>query len=137
MSNAPFPITVANPQKFTVFAKPTWNRSQILVEAGQTYRLEILQVTQWQDAWIQNIDPTQGYRLWYLAPLAGLRRFPQANWFALIGAIGKDRNTFFPIDQTPMKYIPTTTGEFLCFANDAPFAYGNNSGQLTLQITRL
>jgi hypothetical protein len=89
------------------------------------------------DPKIQDIKPIQGYYLWYLTLFAELRRFPQANWFALIGAIGKDRNTFFPIGQTPMKYTPTTTGEFLCFANDAPFAYGNNSGQLTLQITRL
>lgn len=137
MSQSIPPLAANHSKILTISAQLQWNPSQILLEAGQAYRFEMLHVTRWKDGGIDQIDPTQGFTRWYLSPFNWLRRYPQANWFVLIGAIGENPSTFFPINQPVMEYTATATGEFRCFANDAPFAYGNNVGTLTLKVTHL
>ena len=59
------------------------------------------------------------------------------NWFALIGAIGKNETTAFPIGDTLQNWRATGMGEVTCFANDVWVAYFNNHRSITLTVTRI
>ncbi|MEM7772290.1 MAG: hypothetical protein AAF327_17475 [Cyanobacteria bacterium P01_A01_bin.37] len=117
-----------------VSAKERWNPSQILLEKGVTYQITITEIPHWEDGGITPIDPTEGFMRWYLIPFEGLRRYPAAKWFVLIGSVGRNKQHFFPISQSPLSYTATATGEFFCFANDVWIAYDNNKGSLGLEI---
>ena len=54
----------------------------------------------------------------------------------MIGAIGQNQATSFPIDlHNP---VPVSTdGVLRCYTNDLPFTYGNNSGFLKLTVNRI
>jgi uncharacterized protein (DUF2235 family) len=117
-----------------VFAKPKWNDTILEVRKGETYRLEA--TGNWYDA--SHLCGPDGYASpsWGFRLFEGLRRRPRDNWFALIGAIGRDPSAAFLIGAG----IETTMqqdGVLCCYANDLPFSYGNNSGYVKLQVTRL
>ena len=139
MTQTAQPLNIGQSKEYSANAKEKWNpkSAQVLLEEGKAYRVEILDVVQWDDNGIHAIPPTEGFNKWYLSPFWFLRRYQAAPWFMLIGAIGQNSKHFFPINQSPLNYTATATGDFFCFANDAPFAYGNNKGSLTLRITRL
>ncbi|MEM9807094.1 MAG: hypothetical protein AAF959_17650 [Cyanobacteria bacterium P01_D01_bin.56] len=139
MSQTAKSLNVSQSIEYPVDAKEKWNpqQAQILFERGKTYQIEIVDVIQWDDNGIREIDPIEGFDRWYLSLFRFVRRYRVAPLFMLIGAIGKNSKHFFPISQSPLKYTATETGDFFCFANDAPFAYGNNKGRLTLKVTRL
>lgn len=73
----------------------------------------------------------------YLKFFSFLKRFPKANWYVLVGSIGKDKRTFFKIGEGLKNYRPPKNDEFYCFANDAEGFYGNNKGKLILKISCL
>lgn len=135
-SSMPYPIRL-DPGKTlqaAIFAQPKWNDTRVEIHKGETYRFEATGT--WYDASIcchANGYPSRslGFRI-----TERWRRYPQGNWFALIGAIGQNEATSFPIDlQNPVP-VPAD-GVLHCYANDLPFAYGNNSGCLKLTITRI
>ena len=139
MSQTAQPLDIDQSIEYPVDAKEKWNPkpAQILFEEGNTYRIEIVHMKQWDDGSVPQIPPTKGFNKWYLSPFWFVRRYRAAPWFMLIGAIGQNSQHLFPINQSPLDYTATATGEFFCFANDAPFAYRNNEGRLTLRVTRL
>lgn len=60
-----------------------------------------------------------------------------ATWFTLIGSVGKDSRSFFPIGDGsfwPDGWVATTSGQFYCFANDVRFMYWNNKLKIDLEI---
>ena len=128
------PLKPNESKTLSVSAREQWNSSHILFEKDIEYGLEIIKVHRWDDNGIKNIEPMEGFTRWYLPPF--LRRYPAADWFVLVGAVGRTRKHFFVINQKPLLYTPKVTGEFFCFANDSWFAYGNNVGSLELKITR-
>lgn len=74
------------------------------------------------------------------------KREESAPWFALIGAIANGGNPAedgtpaahetFPI-RSECSYTPTESGYLYGFANDCWQTYGNNSGSVMLNVTRL
>ena len=120
-------------------ARIRWNRSGLWLTAGQSYEFKVDDVQNWCDAGIDS-TPDEGHikRRWYLEipPAKWLRRFRKANWYTLVGSIGKSPGSYFPIGGGRI-YTPETTGELLSFANDAELFYGNNSGTLRLTVIRL
>ena len=44
--------------------------------------------------------------------------------------------TQFAIGEQGLTIRPAMAGEFCAYANDLPFTYGNNSGEISLRITR-
>ena len=65
------------------------------------------------------------------------RRKSDANWFALVGAIGPSEDELFELtahQKTP--YEPKRTGELCTFANDMLSRYANNSGSMRFTVTR-
>jgi len=123
-------------QKVTVpvAARRLWNDTGVVLEQGHTYRFTA--VGKWVDAW--NRCGPEGYAsnnvFMRLAERA--RRVPSEPWFALIGAQARDLSTRFAIG-VGSECQPRQTGELTCFANDVPFLYCNNRGEIALTIERV
>ena len=64
------------------------------------------------------------------------RRVRDENWFALIGAIDRDRHTEFVMGVS-CEFVASKDGELTCYANDAPFMYWNNHGSIELTVERI
>ena len=124
------------PEVVEVFAEAEWNESpQISLEEGATYRFAVVDGPHdWVDGKVTKTNGASGYDLDALEPFKHLARYPEAGWFALIGAV--DRTELFPI-RTGCDYTPKQTGEFGCFANDAWFKYENNKGRLKVSVQRI
>ncbi|PIG90460.1 hypothetical protein [Gloeocapsopsis sp. IPPAS B-1203] len=122
-----------------VDARNKWNSSGICLKPNFTYNFEVIQIDEkWQD---DNLDSTPEFGIisppFYLNFFKFLKRFSEANWYVLVGSVGKDKITFFKIGERLEHYIPPTSDEFYCFANDAEGFYFNNRGKLTLKISCL
>jgi hypothetical protein len=117
-----------------IYSLPKWNDTALQLHQGAKYRFEASGT--WYDASIHT-DPTGyqspslGFRL-----VARLRRRPRDNWFALIGAIGKNESSTFLIGKGTECEVPSD-GILSCYANDLSFTYGNNSGWVKLTVTRV
>jgi len=116
----------------TIDSRPLWNDTEINLITGQKYHFQA--TGQWTD-WTNTCD-ADGYQSlnFFLKLCEGLRRMPQSPWFALIGSINKDKNSFFLIG-TDKEITASKTGRLYCFANDVIIAYGNNQGNLQLRVT--
>jgi hypothetical protein len=119
--------------EFEVFAREVWNPSGIEMEEGASYRFEVIGYQDWND-WSIETNP-DGYSRWWLWPFTWLRRLPDANWFQLVGAIGRSRDGYFKIGKGATERA-ARSGPLHCFANDVRGMYWNNRGRLTLRVTR-
>ena len=123
-------------------AESYWNASGLILEKGATYKFEVKKVLDWKDwnvdanaeGWI---EPPKNL----VAAMRSLARAPDRNYFYLMGAIrgacydGLTCEEQFPIGKKAQFTAPAN-GEFCSFANDIPLMYWNNSGSITLEITR-
>lgn len=122
-----------------IHARPRWNDTGIRLVSGEEYRFTVPTDAahlpqQWTDWTI--VTTADGFSRWYLIPLEWMRRAPKDNWFALMGAFDRRRDTIFLIGTTRTLRAPRT-GELTCFANDVWLAYGNNHGSVVLTVTRV
>ena len=62
-----------------------------------------------------------------------MKRVPTARWFQLVGAVNQSPAHFITLGKSGT-FIAPATGILWAFSNDAPFAYGNNSGFVELHI---
>ena len=117
-----------------VYARPYWNRTGFAVKAGAVYELSASGT--WYDA--STPSGPDGYlRGNFLQELvSGLRRSPRNRWFALMGALDGASNTIFLIGSHAT-YTAPRSGELVCFANDVPGFYWNNTGSVTVTIHRI
>lgn len=117
-----------------VHARAKWNDTELQLLAGEEYLIEA--TGRWHDA--SNASGPGGYKspslLFRLAEI--FRRVPNANWFALIAAIGQDESRAFVIGESSRLTV-LKDGVMYCFANDLRFLYCNNSGMVTITVTRL
>lgn len=141
-----------------VNAKSRWNASGLMLERGAAYHISELDTPEncWQDAsivakgegWKNGGDvylacdsdkKVQLKKKWTIGALEWLRRYPEADWFTLIGMTGKagcctSEKEFIIGRETD--FIPEQNAEFCAYANDLNFMYWNNSGELTIKIER-
>lgn len=115
----------------TIHARIKWNLTGILLEAGATY--ELAATSSWRD-WYRIAGPG-GYDSAAQSLFESMRRFKEADWFALIGALDKDDSTAFVIGDG-CSYSPSRDGQLCCYANDIYSMYWNNSGSVVLTVTR-
>jgi hypothetical protein len=117
-----------------ISANKQWNDTHIMMSKGETYYFE--SSGSWQDS--STTCDANGYISTglLLRLTEWLRRFPKANWFALIGAISHSEKNFFEIGHKATITIEQE-GLFSGFANDVSLMYGNNSGEIELTIKRL
>lgn len=124
------------PISMPVFADTEWNEvPHVFLERGGRYAFTVTDGPHdWKDGDIVVTAGANGYELPALKPFKRFARKPDAEWYALVGAV--DRAELFRIGATCV-YEPKRSGEFGCFANDAWFKYGNNTGRLGLSVSRL
>jgi hypothetical protein len=123
-----------------VHAHKFYNHTGIFLEEGHWYRFAANKEQQWKDG--GNMCGADGWERGGIRIFAPSKRFKEANWFALIGAIveDKDKETkpeMFKIGTVPIGYLAKTSGEFCPFANDAKRCYDNNAGFIEVKVTRL
>ena len=117
----------------------------IKVKQGEKYSFEFEKSKQWVDKTIA-CDATGWTAEDKLSFLKGLlvrateplRRHSEANWFELLGSVGRqDKNAFRAIkhDETN-PYVIEETGELFMFPNDLVRTYGNNRGYIEVTIKR-
>jgi hypothetical protein len=115
-----------------ILANCKWNSTPFCLIQGQKYRFAS-QGT-WKDA--SHECTATGYTDARLRWWEGWRRYPEGQWFSLIGRIDGD-STLFDIgriiEQNEVFTAPAT-GTLSCFANDVYFMYWNNSGSVELDV---
>jgi hypothetical protein len=117
----------------TIEAKPFNNLTNVWFESGAVYDLKATGT--WFDA--GRPSGPNGYPDGnFLQNLASwLRRLPDRNWFILLG-VAEPKNTPFVIGTNAI-YQAQQSGQLICFANDVPGFYWNNTGALRLTIARV
>ena len=68
--------------------------------------------------------------------MAPFRRLAEADWFALVGAVGDSEDELFLIGAGTARYKPSKSDEFCPFANDLKRMYSNNDGYIEVVVTR-
>lgn len=113
-----------------VFANEPWNKTNIEVSNGEEYSFESFGF--WKD-WRSELD-TNGYDPVHLKPFRFLKRCYEGNWFALIGSISKSKGFFIGKQRN---ITVKQDGILYLYANDSVGFYWNNSGCISVTITRL
>ncbi|HLY79485.1 MAG TPA: hypothetical protein VKQ70_08940 [Caulobacteraceae bacterium] len=111
-------------------SRPFWTPTGVSVVPNQPVQFKA--AGNWRD-WYIDCGP-DGYDRWYLQPLAPFRRVPNASWFCLCVALDQDLSTAVPIGAAKQVRFDRA-GMLFAFANDVSWAYGNNSGEVTLTIS--
>jgi len=138
-------LAVGETGSFTVRAKEQYSWSGIRLEAGGHYAFVVPEGEEWRDKDI-TCGP-EGWKTedlpWYKEELVELlehrRRCPKAEWFELIGSLGDDEEHFFRIGRggEDATYQSPEDGELFAFANDLRTMYGNNHGEISVQVRRV
>jgi hypothetical protein len=126
-------LTPGQRMTVTIEAKLFNNRTKVWFESGAVYDFKATGM--WFDAG-HPAGPdgySDGTFLQNLAWWA--RRSPDHNWFALLGVAGPGQAPF--LIGTHATCLARQSGELLCFANDVAGFYWNNTGAVTLTITRI
>lgn len=90
--------------------------------------------TGWWKDWIIECD-ADGYSCLLMDFISSIKRRPSAKWFQLIGVIIVNKNISHSIELgTKGTFISPANGRLWAYANDADFAYGNNSGHIELDV---
>ena len=120
-------------RKFEICAKPKWNDTALAMKAGERYRF--VATGEWCDASISTGPEGYVSDRWFFRLTERFRRRPSDNWFALIGAVGRDEPATFLIGSGTVETV-AVDGILNCYANDLWLFYFNNSGAVTLEVTR-
>lgn len=128
-------------QTAEVQAGDYWAETKVRVQRGHAYAVTVnFPPPDSPDAvkdWFLKINDLGGWPTWAQAlgtPFFFMRRSPIKPWFALMATVERrDVQRLYP-DTT---YHPRATGRLVCYFNDSPWAYRNNSGKVSLKVTDL
>jgi uncharacterized protein (DUF2235 family) len=150
--------------RFPAYAHKWWNASGVEVDAGEKYRIEASGA--WTDKGTPSGADGYESKAWFLQLAEGSRRLEERPWFSLVAAIHPrpdleannpdSENLFTGLlesaisgvaridDESSLIAAPngceieiSESGFLYFFANDSPYSYGNNSGFLTVEVTRI
>lgn len=130
------------PHPCEVFAEMKYNWSGVRLEKGGQYRFSIKENDTWDDASITcgpsgwETKDLPWYKEHVVKAFEKSRRLPDANWFALCGALDDEEDDLFLIGDGSQPYSATRDADLYMFANDVPTRYDNNEGSLKVTITR-
>lgn len=110
-----------------ICASERWNDTGIDVLVGEALNFRVSGV--WYDR--KEESTSTGYHKPLFVPVAWLRRYPHAKWFALIACVERTRRCT-PI-QPDRPFVPEASGRLYMYANDLWPMYFNNSGYLTVE----
>ena len=142
--------------KLIVNADSYWNASGLMFEKGAQYEIEAMHEEYWCDASVktdadgwsvdeeifeacetdEEVTELSRFKKWLFVKAEKYRRYPDANWFKLIGVnAGSSELSQFPVGSN-YRYQPEKSGEFCAYANDLKMFYFNNRKSLKVKITR-
>lgn len=110
-------------------SRKKWNDTGINVVAGRKYKYRATGL--WKD-WYIECD-ANGFSQLLMDLGNWTKRVPSAKWFQLVCAVNQDTSKFIKLGTAGTFNAPYS-GRLWAFANDAAFAYGNNSGSVELSI---
>ena len=126
--------------KTRAYAYNPFNNTGILLEKDKNYTLLVEGDQTWRDGQIKcdangwhREEVRLGATEVAIAGMEPFKRYPDANWFCLIGCIDEDDKTAFKVGREAF-VVPTESGELCLFANDLERFYGNNFGMLNVTI---
>jgi len=129
------------------YAHLKFNHTGILLQAGKSYRIEVLPGARWRDGSIKELDGAGwdrgdvrfGIKEAAIAAAEPFRRVTGrgAKWFTLCGCVGDSDRKAIVIGNKRARWKVKESGELCVFANDLDGYYGNNSGYLNLLVTLL
>jgi len=133
--------------EITVNAESYWNASGLVLEKGVRYTISPKPNSIWKDwgkeAGVEGWEPESGFLKWFMSWARPLVRSPDEKLFQLMcliwhrcGDSSRSCVTQFPIKTPGRTILPSMDGEFCAYANDLPFMYWNNSGEISLVIER-
>jgi hypothetical protein len=138
----PVALAVGQSRSVTVVAREKWNPTGVLVGPGQRYAFAAL--GRWNDGGIKcgpggfTVDEAHGIAHVIVKAGAPFLRLNNGRYFCVVGSVGRDRSSFFPIGNgIPEWSTNRRSGHLECFANDVPIAYWNNKESVKLVVTRL
>jgi hypothetical protein len=139
------PLKVRESRELPVMAHQFYNRTGLLLERGRVYRFKVKPNQTWRDGGIpcdadgwNRDDISKGWiKELGIKTMEPFRRQAEADWFALVGAVGDAGDELFTIGKAGIEYIPKKSDEFCPFANDLKRMYGNNDGRILLTVTRV
>jgi hypothetical protein len=117
-----------------------WYHTGLLLRKTHVYKMEVLPPDQtWRDTTKMKPFTADGRVIPLGVGAKPFFRMPFVKWFALLGSIGENSDTYFKIGLLLEKYTPDEDGELVCFANDVNGLgrYDNNSGEMNFTITRI
>ena len=128
----------------TLRADQPRNETGVLLEAGRAYQARFVGRTAWRDG--EKIQPApEGFQ--FDADYVGITKYwwlrwrrplPEGRWFEVVGRIDREPQVFSVLDAAdatrPFSFTAPHAGELVLFVNDVP--YGNNSGAMTVEISR-
>jgi hypothetical protein len=141
-SAQPLDLAVGASHSCEVLAEWKYNWSGVQLRAGASYSFSVPAGDTWDDASITcgpagwTTDQLPWYKETFVKLFESRRRLPDANWFALIGALGDEDAELFLIGDQAAPYTAPHDADLYLFANDLPTKYENNEGSLMVTITR-
>lgn len=123
-------------REVAVDAHEKWNRSGLVLRKGVAYSFLVPREARWHDWFVP--CGAEGHDHWTTRPFKFLLRVRSVAgrpvpFFMLVGTLGGRIETAFPIGLGCTRTF-VEDGELVCFANDVPWAYGNNHGVLPLTV---
>lgn len=129
-----------------VFARYMYSWSGIEVQQGEQYEIKLEDPA---DTWKDGDLPECGADGWdseqlpwfkekIVDAVEGLRRCKDAQWFELIGALGDDDKDLIRLGgaKNGVEITIPKSAELYFFANDLRVRYGNNEGDLVINVKR-
>ncbi len=125
-----------------------YNYTHVYLEEGATYVFSVNDDDQWTDGeivcgpsgWKTEEQDFNFIKEEIIERFEDNRRFPKADWFELIGAIGDEDDHLFRLGKAAEpgghEYTAQRSGDLWLFANDLKLKYENNEGDLLVTIRR-
>jgi uncharacterized protein (DUF2235 family) len=128
--------------KCKVLAKLKFNWSGVRLSKGHKYRFKVEAGDTWEDGGIEcspngwESEDLPWYKEGMVQFAERFRRLPDANWFALAGALDDENDELFLIGDGNDVFTAPRSADLYLFANDISSKYDNNEGWLMVEIIR-
>lgn len=128
-------LTITKDEKLRTFTTDKILASGIRVEKGLVYTVKITSTeTPWKDAsYDAGPEGILKKPSSMMSIFGSQKRLPSAQYFHLLGSIGKASSKPFLV-KDGIPFTAHETGELFLFVNDVPGFYGNNTGKSELRI---
>ncbi|OVE81509.1 hypothetical protein BVY04_03065 [bacterium M21] len=138
------PLEIGQSRTVTIGSGEKYSWTGVSMQKGAYYSFLIDDDQNWKDADI--VCGPEGWESeqlpWYkegiVKVMESRRRYPEANWFEIIGSVNDDGSELFRIGKggEHATYQPKADGDFYAFANDLKSMYSNNHGEIRMTIRR-